>query len=143
MVDEPFGNVCIEILAFDESEKELIHHLDVRPRHFQYWLVFLRIKRLTLGIDRWWYRSEKILAEHINYPRIHRLGDDLSIVCNVIQELVQSKSFDLFRLHITTGIVEIENNVALIDLLHKKLLPPIWRYFMETWKFLQLALPLI
>ena len=143
MVYETFCNICIEILAFDESKKEFIHYLYMRPRHFKYRLVFLRIKCLALWIDRWRYWSEKILAEHINHPRVHGLRDDLPIVRHVVQELMEREPFNFFRLHITASIIEVEYNVTLVDLLHEKILPPIWRYFMETWQLLQLTLPLI
>ena len=35
MVDVRFGNVGVEVLAFDEAQEELVHDLDVRPSDFQ------------------------------------------------------------------------------------------------------------
>ena len=143
MVYEAFCDICIEILAFDKPKKELVHHLYMRPRHFKDRLILFRIKCLALGIDRRRYWSKKILAKHINHPWVHWFRDDLSIIRNIVQELMKRKPFDFFRLHITTSIVEVEYNVTLVDLLHKKILPPVWRYLVETWQLLQLTLPLI
>ena len=90
MVDVLLGNVGIEILALDESEEEFIDNLDVRPRDFQHRLVLLRIKRLSLRVHGRGDRPEEILAEHVNHTRVHRLGDDLSVVGHVIEQLMQS-----------------------------------------------------
>lgn len=56
---------------------------------------------------------------------------------------MQCQSLDFLWFHIATGIIEIEDDITLIDLLHEKLLPPIWGYLMKTGKLLKLSLSLI
>jgi hypothetical protein len=88
MVDVGLGDVGVEVLALDESKKEFVNDLDMGPSDFQDRLVFLRVKRLTLGIDGGRDRSKQILAEHLHDLWIHWLGDDGSVVCDVIEQLV-------------------------------------------------------
>jgi hypothetical protein len=56
---------------------------------------------------------------------------------------VESQPLYFLRLHVCRRIVEIKDNVALVNLLHEKLLPAIRRDFVEAWKFLQFPLALI
>lgn len=79
-----FGNVCVEVLAFDEAQEKFVNHLDVRPCYFQNWLVLLRIESLTLRIH--WRRDwpEQVLGKHLDYAWVHFLGDDLAVVGNVV-----------------------------------------------------------
>jgi hypothetical protein len=44
LIDVSFGQVRVEIWAFDESEEKLIDNLKVRPCQFKDGLVFFRIK---------------------------------------------------------------------------------------------------
>ncbi len=49
-------------------------------------------------------------------------GDHLPVVGDIIEELVKGEALDLLGLHVGAGIVEVEDDVALLDLLHKELL---------------------
>jgi hypothetical protein len=138
-----FGDVCVEVLAFDESEEEFVDDLDMRPCYLQYGLVFLWVERFALRVHRWWDRSEQVLCEHLNYARVHLLGNDLAVVGHVVEQLVQGQTLDLLRFHIAASIVEVEDDVALVDLLHEELLPLVWGHFVESWQLLQLTLTLI
>src|SRR5450755_2764456 len=108
----------------------------MRPSNFQDWLVLFWIKCFALRIHRRGYWAEKILAEHIHNSRVHWLGDDGAVIGHIVQKLVKRKSLDLFGFHISRSIIEIEDDVALIDLLHEQVLSPIRRNLVETWKLL-------
>lgn len=119
MVYVSLGNVCVEILALNKAQKELINDLNVRPGNFQDGLVLFRVKSFALGIDRGRDGAEEVFGKHINDTRIHGFGDDLAVICNVVEQLVQCQALDLLGLHVGAGVVEVENNVTLVDLLHK------------------------
>lgn len=143
VIDIRLGDVRVKILTLDEPQKELIHNLDVRPGDFQDGLVLLRVERFSLR--RYGRRdgSEQVFGEHFHHARIHGLGDDRAIVGDVIQELVERQSLDLLGFHVRGGVVEIENDVTLIDLLHEQLLAPVRGHFVEAREFLQLPLALV
>lgn len=88
MIYVRFGDIGVEILAFNESKEKLVYDLDVGPCNFQDGFVFFRIEGLSLWINWRGNWSEKVLAEHIDNSRIHGLRNDLSIVCHVVQQFV-------------------------------------------------------
>ena len=88
VVNELFCNVGVEIRTLNKSQEEFVDNLDVRPGHFQDWLVLFGVEGFSLGIHRWWYGTEQILAEHFDRARIHGLRDDLSVVCDIIEKLM-------------------------------------------------------
>jgi hypothetical protein len=138
-----FGDVCVEVLTFDETEEEFVDHLDVRPCYLQHGLVFFGVERFALRVHRWWNGSKQVLREHLHYARIHLFGDDLAVIGNVVEQLVEGEALDLLGFHVAAGIVEVEDNVALVDLLHEELLPLVRGHFVEPWQLLQLTLTLI
>jgi hypothetical protein len=140
MVDELLGDIGVEILTLDESKKELIDDLDMWPGDFQHRLIFLGIKGLSLRVHWRRDRSKEVLAEHIHHPRVHRLGDDLPIVGHVVEQLMQGQSLDLLGLHISTRVIEVEDDITLIDLLHEEVLSSVRRDLVETRELLQLPL---
>ncbi len=85
MVYMCFGGICVEILAFYESQEKFIDHLYVRPSNFQNGLVLFWVKCLALRIDRWWNWSKQIFAEHVYDAGIHGLGDNRSVISDVVQ----------------------------------------------------------
>lgn len=143
MVNVLLSNVRVEVLALNEAQKEFVDNLNVGPSHLKNRLIFLRIKSLALRIHWRWDWAEQILAEHLHNSRIHLLCDDLSVVRHVIKKLVECQSLDLLGLHISTCVVEIEDDVALINLLHEQLLPAIGWDFVEARKFVQFSLALV
>jgi len=143
MINILFRNVCVEILALDEAQEELVDNLNVRPGNFQNRFILFRIKCFALRGHRWGNRSKQVLGKHLHHARIHGLCDHGAVVGDVIQELVKSQPLDLFGLHVCCRIIEVEDNVALIDLLHKQFLAPVRSYFVEAWQFLQLSLALV
>ena len=143
MINVTFGNVRIEVLALNETEKKLIYHLDVRPGNLQDRLVFFGIESLPLWIHWWRYRPKQIFAKHIHNFWIHGVGNDLSIVCDIVEEFMKRQSLDFLGLHIRGGVVEIKDNVTLIDFLHEKFLAPIRWNFVETRQFSNFPLTLI
>jgi hypothetical protein len=56
---------------------------------------------------------------------------------------VKGQSLNLLGFHVAASIVEVEDDIALINLLHKQLLPSGWWHFMEPGKLLQFSLTLI
>lgn len=84
MINEPLSNICVEILALDEAEEELINNLDVRPCDLQHRFVFLGVESLTLRIHGWRYRAEQVFTEHIDDPGVHRFGYDLPVVGHIV-----------------------------------------------------------
>lgn len=143
VVNVSLGDVRVKVLTLDEPQKELIHDLDMRPGHFQNRLVLLRIKCFSLGRYGRWDWSEQVFGEHLHHSRVHGFGDDRAVVGDVIQELVERQSLDLLRFHVRSGVVKIENDVTLIDLLHEQLLAPVGGHLVEAGKFLQLSLALV
>ena len=142
MIDVGLGNVCIKVLTLDESQKEFVDHLNMRPGYFQYRLVLFGIEYLSLGGD--WRRNwpEEILCEHFHYPGVHGFGDDRAVVGNIIQEFVERQPLDFLGFHIGGGIVEVEYDITLIDLLHEKILAAVRGDFMEAGKFLEIPMAL-
>lgn len=143
MVNILLSNVRIEVLALNEAQEEFVDDLNVGPSDLEYWLIFLWVECLALRIHgrRDW--AEQILTEHLHNPRIHLLRDDLSVVRHVIEKLVKCQSLDFFGLHISTCIVEVEDDIALINLLHEQLLSAIGWHFVEAREFIQFSLALV
>src|SRR5690606_38364761 len=87
-------------------------------------------------VNRRWYRSEEVLCKHLHHLRIHRLSDNLSIVRYVLEQFVESKALYLLWFHVRRGIIKIEDNITLVELLHKKFLTSVCR---DLWSFQILA----
>jgi hypothetical protein len=64
----------------------------------------------------------------------------LSIVSDVVEQLVQSQSLDFFGFHVTAGIVEVKDDIALVNLLHEQLLSSIRRDFVEPRELFELSM---
>lgn len=143
VVDVLLSDIGVEILALDEAQEELVDDLNMGPSNLQNGLVFLRIEGLTLRIHRRGNGAEQVLREHLDHTRIHALRDDLPVVGDVVKQLMQGQALDLLRLHVSTSIVEVEDDVALINLLHEQILPLVGRNLVETRELFQLALALI
>ena len=143
MVDVSLGNVCVEVLTFNESQEEFIDNLYMRPSHFKDGFILLRVKRFALRCHGRRDGTEQVLGEHLHDTRIHGLRDDRPVVGDIVQELMESQSLDLFGFHVGSRIVEIKNDVALINLLHKEVLAPVGSHLVEAWQLFQLALTLI
>lgn len=133
MIYVRFGNVGVEILAFNKSQEKLVNHLDMRPCNFEDRFVFFGIKGFALRIHWRWNGPEQVLGKHLNYSWIHLFRDDLAVVGDIVKQLMQGQALDFFRLHITASVVEVENDVTLVDLLHEKLFSLVWRHFVESW----------
>jgi hypothetical protein len=56
---------------------------------------------------------------------------------------MKRQSLDLLGFHIGRWVVEVEDDIALIDLLHEQILSAIGRYFMEARQLFQFSLTLI
>lgn len=138
-----FRDVCVEVLALNEAEEELVNNLDVRPSYFQDRLIFFRVESLSLWVHWGRNRTEQVLGEHLDYKWVHLLCDNLAVVCDIIEEFVERQAFDLLRLHVAACIVEVKDDVALVDLLHEELFPLVGWYFVEPWQLLQFALTLV
>lgn len=143
MVDVLLSDVGVEILALDEAQEELIDNLNVRPSNFKNGLILLGVEGLALGIHGRRDRAEEILGEHFDDTRIHALRDDLSVVGDVIEQLVQGQALDFLGLHISTGVIEVEDDVALIDFLHEEFLPLVGCDLVEPRELLQFAFALV
>lgn len=64
---------------------------------------------------------------------VHNLGVDLfrdnaALRRNVFEHFVQRLRFDLFSLHITAGVIEIEHDRTLVKLLYKQVVAFLRRY---------------
>ena len=130
-------------MAFNETKEKFVDDLNMRPCHLKHWLVLFRVEGLALWVHGWGNRTEQVLGEHLDDERVHLLGDDLAVVRDVVEQFVQSQALDFLGLHVTASIVEVEDDVALVDLLHKKLLPLVWRYLVKSWQLLEVALALV
>lgn len=139
VVDVCFRDVGVEVLALDEAKEELVHDLDVRPGDFQDGLVLLGVESVALRVHGRRDGAEEVLGEHVDYDGVHGLGDDLAVVGHVVQELVEGQALDLLGLHIGAGIVEVEDDVALLDLLHEQILTAPGGDLVEAGELLQLA----
>ena len=123
VVDVRLGDVCVEVLAFDEAKEELVHDLDMRPGNFQHGLVLFGIERLALRVHGRRNRAEQVLGEHADDDRVHGLRDDLSVIGHIVQELMESQALDFLGFHVGACVVEVEDDVALLDLLHEEIFP--------------------
>lgn len=139
MVNVRLGNVGVEVLAFDKAQEELVDNLNVRPSNLQDGFVLLRIESFSLGVHRGRNGSEEVLGEHFDNSRVHWLRNDLTVISDVVEQFVEGESLDLLGFHVTTGIIEVKNDVALVNLLHEELLASVGGNFVESRKLLQLA----
>jgi hypothetical protein len=48
VVDVSLGNVCVKVLALDESQEKFIDDLNVRPRNFEHWFILFRVENVAL-----------------------------------------------------------------------------------------------
>jgi len=94
VVDVLLGVVGIEILAFNEAQKELVDNLNMWPGNLEDRLILFWVKGLTLRVDRRWNWSEEILAEHFDNSWVHWLCNDLSVLRDIVQQLVECQSLD-------------------------------------------------
>jgi hypothetical protein len=140
VVDVRLGNVGVEILALDEAQEELINDLDMGPSNLEDGLILFGIESLTLGVYRGWDRTEQVLGKHVDNLGVHGFGNNLSVVGDIVQQLVQGEPLDFLRFHVAARIVKVENDVTLVNLLHKEFLSSVGRNFMETGQLLKLAM---
>lgn len=131
MIDVGLGYVCIEVGRLDEPQEELVNNLEMGPRDLEDRLVLFGIKSFTVIDHRGRYWSEQIRRKHLDDLGIQGLRDDVPIIGDVVEKFMKSLTLDFLALHILRSIVEIENNVALIQFLHKEILPIGRGHFME------------
>lgn len=143
MVDVRLGHIGVKVLALDETQEELVDDLDVRPGHFQHGFVLLGIKSLALRRNGRWNGTKQVLGKHLDDPRIHGFGDNGAVVGDIVEEFVQGQPFDFLGLHIGGRVVKVEDDVALIDLLHEEILATVGRHFVEARKLFELSLALV
>lgn len=143
MVDVRLGNIGVEILTLNESQKELVDHLDVGPCHFQHGFIFLGVERLPLGRQGRRDGTKEVLGEHFDYPGVHGFRNHRAVVGDVVQKLMKRQSLDLLGLHVCGRVIEIKDDIALIDLLHEEILAAIGGHFVETRELLQFSLALV
>lgn len=60
LVDISFGEVGVKIGTFYETEEEFIDNLEMRPREFEYRLIFFRVISIPCRVDRRGYRTEEV-----------------------------------------------------------------------------------
>ena len=53
---------------------------------------------------------------------------------------MESETLDLLGLHVGARVVEVEDDVALVDLLHKEVLASVGRYLVEAGELLEFSL---
>ena len=143
MVDVRLGNIGVEILTLNESQKELVDHLNVGPCHFQHGFILLGVECLPLRRQGRRNGTKEVLGEHLDYPGVHGFRDYRAVVGDVVQKLMQRQPLDLLGLHVCGRVIEIKDDIALIDLLHEEILAAIGRDFMETRELLQFSLALV
>ena len=143
MVDVRLGNIGVEILTLNESQKELVDHLDVGPCHFQHGFIFLGVECLPLGRQGRRDGTKEVLGEHFDYPGVHGFRNHRAVVGDVVQKLMERQSLDLLGLHVCGRVIEIKDDIALIDLLHEEILATIGGHFVETRELLQFSLALV
>lgn len=134
------GDVCVEILALNEPEKELVHDLNMRPGNLQHRLVLFGIEGLALRVHGRRDGAEQVFGKHANHDWIHGFCDNLTVVGHIIQKLMKRQPLDLLGLHVGTGIVEIEDDVALINLLHEQILAASRGDLVKAGELLELAM---
>jgi hypothetical protein len=143
VVDVCLCNVRVEVLTFNETKEEFVDNLDVRPGHLENRLILFGVKGFALRVHGWRNRTEQVLGKHLDDEGIHLLGDDLTVVGNVVKQFVQRQTLDLLGFHVTARIVKVEDDVALVDLLHEELFSLVRWHLMESWQLLEVALALI
>jgi len=143
VVDVLLCVVCVEVGAFDEAQKKLINNLNVWPGYFENRLVLLWIEGVSLRIHRRGNWTKEVLGKHVDDSGIHGLRDDLTVLGDIIKQLMQGQTLDLLGLHVSTGVVEVKDDVALIEFLHKELLATIGWHLVKAWQLLQITLSLI
>ena len=143
MVDVLLGIVCVKIRTFYETEEELVNHLNMGPGDFKDWFILFGVEGVALRVHRGRNWAEQVLAEHLDNSGVHGLGDDLTVLGDVVQQFVERKTLDLLGLHVGACIVEVEDDVALVEFLHEELLTTVWRDLVEAGQLLQLALSLV
>lgn len=80
-----FCYVRVEVLTFNEAKEEFIDDLDMRPCDLQNGLVLFRIESLALGVYGRGNRSEQVLGEHVDDPRVHGLSYHLPVVGDIVE----------------------------------------------------------
>ena len=144
LVDITFTNVGIEIRRLDKAKEELVNNLQMRPGKLQHRLVFFGVERVASRIDLRWDRSEQIRGKlshqsmpygdvftvcasplgglctyHLDHFGVYRLGNHASVLCDVFQHFVQGLRLDLLAFEVGTGVVEVEDNATLLQLLNE------------------------
>jgi hypothetical protein len=67
-------------------------------------------------------------THHIDYFRIDLLCDDAPLRSNILEHFVQSLSFHLLALHISTRIIEVKDDRTLVEFLDEELVAFLRRY---------------
>lgn len=89
MIYITFGDVCVEILTLNKTEKELVDNLNVRPSNLKYGFVLFGVKSLPLRIHGWRDWTKQILAKHIDHLWVHCIRDNLPIICDIVEKFVE------------------------------------------------------
>ena len=58
---------------------------------------------------------------HLHHLGVYIFGDNITLCCDVVQHLVQRLGFDLLPLQFGVGVVEIEEDSALVEFLDEEL----------------------
>jgi hypothetical protein len=145
----PFGDVGVEVGALDEAEEELVDDLEVRPRELEDRLVFLWVEKVAYGVygrgdgaeevggklagrsrDTEGDRQQK-RTHHADHLWIYGLGDHPALSGDVFEHLMQGLGLDLLSPELRAGVVKVEEDATLLELLDEQLVPLTGRSF---WK---------
>ena len=107
----------VKVRTFNKAQKELVDRLHVGPGQFRNWLIFIWVIQLAHRIHRGRDRAKQILFEHGDHMAVHLVGIVESVADNELNKFLKRDALDLLAPDVLRGVVEIEDDVALIDFL--------------------------
>lgn len=122
MVNVLLARVGLEFGTLEETEKEFVHDLQVRPTGLVRRLVLLLVSFARRLVGDGGKRSKNVERDHGDDLRVDGLGETALGDAYVVDNLVQASSLDLLALEIGDRIHEVENDAALFQLFNKQLL---------------------
>jgi hypothetical protein len=136
LIDILLPDVGAKVRVLDETQKELVHDLQMRPSEFQNGFIFLWVESVSRGVDLGRNRSEQVgrelsgrvrtqlvvIVPQFNTPSEFSLAthhsDDLGVNSlgnnpppdrDIIQHLMQSLTLCMLFRQISRSVVKVEN----------------------------------
>jgi len=121
LVDVLFAQARLELGVLEETQKELVDDLQVRPASLVCGLIVLALVGLG-GVGEGGQTPEYVVGDHGDDLRVDSLGETAFGYAYVVDDFVEAGPLDLFAFQVGHRVHEVKDNTALLEFFDEQFL---------------------